>query len=319
MSIPVCRSNDPPTKLTLLMVPVCSLPLVVARIANPWGPGVLVGFTRRMVIASIYKFMGGSETMELLWGKGMAAVLVPCASEAAFTLTDFLPHPSRHCPSPDLVLEHIHAHDLAAAFYALAMWQMKTAGSRARADELAGAPLPPCRPAAIPSGADDEPGPSGLDAARWDAKEVDGLPARESTQRAPVFNVSDASGQTQEELGRVLEKALGIRVEYHSAITNALARMNMGEVEELADERHAEPFLAMCAGSTPPIANSPFSHTLPPPILRKNRCHMDTSKIRNLTGWKPKYGKITVDEVKKVIDGFKKDGVWPNAPPRKSK
>lgn len=93
--------------------------------------------------------------------------------------------------------------------------------------------------------------------------------------------------------------------------------MNMSEVVEIAEEKHAEPWLLMLSESKPPIANSPFSPNLPPAILAKNRCHFDISKIQNLTGWKPKYDKITADEVKTVVEDFRKDGVWPNAPARK--
>lgn len=93
--------------------------------------------------------------------------------------------------------------------------------------------------------------------------------------------------------------------------------LNMSEVVEIAEEKHADPWRCMLSESKPPIANAPFSPNLPPAILRKNRCHFDISKIEKIVGWKPKYGKITTDEVKKVVDGFKKDGVWPNAPSRK--
>lgn len=91
----------------------------------------------------------------------------------------------------------------------------------------------------------------------------------------------------------------------------------MSEVVEIAEERHSEPWLQMLSESKPPIANSPFSPNLPPAILAKNRCHFDISKIEKLTGWKPKFAKITVEEVKKCVEEFKKDGVWPNAAPRK--
>lgn len=118
--------------------------------------------------------------------------------------------------------------------------------------------------------------------------------------------------------------------------------MNMSEVVEAADERHTEvrqfnttaarfqaadtlllfvwtqPWLEMLSASKPPIINTPLSPVLPASILRKNRCHLDGSKIRQVTGWKPAHPKITVDEVKKCIETWKKDGIWPNVKPKKA-
>ena len=120
----------------------------------------------------------------------------------------------------DLVLEHIHAYDLASAFYALAQWQRLKVVTRAKANEMAGAPLPPCRPAAIPADGESS-APS-----KWDNEEVEGLAKREKTVTVPLFNVSDGSGQTQEEAAKVLEKVIGIKIDFLSAITNAMAKVS---------------------------------------------------------------------------------------------
>jgi hypothetical protein len=141
----------------------------------------MIGLTRRMTVASVYAYLGKGETMEVLWGK-------------------------------DLVLEHIHSYDLASAFWALAQWQLNTAKTRAKADELAKAPLPPCRPSATPADMVDEGGK----VSEWDDKEIEDLPKRQETLWAPVFHVSDGSAQTQEDIGKVLEKAMGIKVDYVS-------------------------------------------------------------------------------------------------------
>jgi hypothetical protein len=91
----------------------------------------------------------------------------------------------------------------------------------------------------------------------------------------------------------------------------------MTEVFEIAEEKHSEPWLEMLSKSKPPISNTPFSPSLPPSILRKNRCHLDNTKLKTMTGWKPKYPKVTADEVKKTLKTFVDDGIWPNATPRK--
>lgn len=79
-----------------------------------------------------------------------------------------------------------------------------------------------------------------------------------------------------------------------------------------------QPWLEMLSASKPPIANTPLSPSLPPTILRKNRCHLNGTKIQTIVGWKPAYPKVTVDEVKACISLWKKDGIWPNVKPKKN-
>jgi hypothetical protein len=164
--------------------PPYSLNLVLARIANPWGPSCLIGLTRRLTVASVYAYLGPSETLEFLWGK-------------------------------DLTLEHIHTIDIASSFFALAQWMRLTAKTRENANEIAGEILPPCRPAAIPKEEESLQGSEGL---KFDDIEIEGLVKREDVAKAPLFNVTDGSGQTQEDIGKVIEKALGIKVDYVSLL-----------------------------------------------------------------------------------------------------
>lgn len=91
----------------------------------------------------------------------------------------------------------------------------------------------------------------------------------------------------------------------------------MSEVVDIAEEKHNEPWLEMLALSTPPITNTPLSVVLTKLALTKQRCHLDITKIKNLTGWKPKYPKVHAEEARRIIGVFKEDHLWPNASPRK--
>lgn len=82
------------------------------------------------------------------------------------------------------------------------------AKTREKANELAGEDLAACRPAALPK--DEEL------KASIDNVEIEGLVQRERMVRAPLFNVTDGSGQTQEEIGKVIEKVLGVKVDHVS-------------------------------------------------------------------------------------------------------
>ena len=89
----------------------------------------------------------------------------------------------------------------------------------------------------------------------------------------------------------------------------------MFEVVEIAEEKHNEPWQEMLVNSTPPISDTPVSVVLSDLALRKHRCHLDNTKIRTLTGWQPKYPRVTAEEVQRTIDVFKADHLWPNAAP----
>lgn len=164
-----------------------SLNLVLARIANPYGPNCLIGLTRRLTVASVYAYQGPSEVLEFLWGK-------------------------------DLVLEHLHLTDLASSFYALAQWMRLTAKTRVQANEIAGEMLPPCRPAALSK--DEEMKTDGLKFD--DVDEIEGLVNRQEMVKAPLFNITDGSGSTQEEIGKILEKVFHVKVDYVSANSTML-------------------------------------------------------------------------------------------------
>jgi len=279
---PICTWTRWSMEGARALAAVPDLNLVLARTVNPWGQGALIGLTRRMTIASIYKYLGPGNTMEFLWGK-------------------------------DLVLEHIHTYDQASAFYALAQWMRLTARGRKKAEELAGCSIPPCRPGVIP---EDELGDP-RNAFAFDNLEIPDLVKREQSVSAPFFNVTDGSGMTQGEVGEILSKVMGIKVDYYSALTNALAKSNMREVVEVANEMHVGPWYEMLSAAG--ISNTPLSPSLPDIILRKSRCHLDSTKMHELTGWKPKYPRVTAEEVKRTMDSFIKDGVWPVVKPRKGK
>lgn len=85
-----------------------------------------------------------------------------------------------------------------------------TAGTREKANELAGCKIPPCRPGVIPA---DEMGDP-QKAFAFDLVEIDGLAHRQETLFAPLFNLTDGSAMTQGELGDILSEVMGIKVDY---------------------------------------------------------------------------------------------------------
>lgn len=103
-------------------------------------------------------------------------------------------------------------------------------------------------------------------------------------------------------------------------LTNVFTlQLNMLEVVDIAEEKHSEPWLEMLSKSNPPITSTPLNALLTEVALRKHRCHFDITKTTSLTGWRPRYPRITVAEVQRTIDIFKADNVWPTVPPRQKK
>lgn len=99
------------------------------------------------------------------------------------------------------------------------------------------------------------------------------------------------------------------------SIVNAFAKLNMKTVVSEANEQHLQDWPEILAKSTPPITNPPINPTMPPEELSKHGASFDGSKLRQLTGWKPKAPKLTQDAVKEVLDQWRaEEGVWPNAP-----
>lgn len=112
--------------------------------------------------------------------------------------------------------------DIASSFYALAQWMRLSAVTRGQADDIAGEDLPGCRPACIPKDEEAGSGPGGNEGFKFDNVEIEGLVERERIVRAPLFNLTDGSGQTQEDIGKVIEKVFGIKVDYVSIAFSGL-------------------------------------------------------------------------------------------------
>jgi hypothetical protein len=116
-------------------------------------------------------------------------------------------------------------YDLSCALFALAQWmRSNTVKNRSTANDLAGVELSLARPAALSSDEDDlrlgnkKDGGGGKDVVDLDKiDKLDGLPERNKKIIAPLFNITDGSGITQEEIGKIIEKVMpGIKVDYVS-------------------------------------------------------------------------------------------------------
>lgn len=101
--------------------------------------------------------------------------------------------------------------------------------TREKANELAGEWLPPCRPCHLSKEeitqqqqekfqnkqeeVNDNHNNGKL---KYDNIEIEGLVKREESIKAPLFNVTDGSMINQEDIGKIIEKVFGIKVDFVS-------------------------------------------------------------------------------------------------------
>ncbi|POW01894.1 hypothetical protein PSTT_12161 [Puccinia striiformis] len=111
---------------------------------------------------------------------------------------------------------------------------------------------------------------------------------------------------------------VGVKVGFHNKVICQFAKLNMIDVIEDVNEKHCEPWPEMLSKSSPPITNTPFMPNLPKSLLTKNHIAFDGTKMKEVIGFKLKFPSMTEEVIRDQVDKFIADGVWPNAPPKKS-
>jgi hypothetical protein len=174
-----------------------------------------------------------SEDMQMLWSSDMYVD----SKNVRFKLT------SRLRPYNTL-----HVEDFASAIYRLAQWMQEIGHEKAL--ELAGSPLPPCRPIASfvrwLSGKKTE-------TSEYDNQDLDFLAMRTETVDAPVFNIVDENQTTMGQLTQAIAKAVGVKYSFTNTLLNQFAKLNMETVVEEANEHHLEKWPLMLEKSVPQI------------------------------------------------------------------
>lgn len=103
-----------------------------------------------------------------------------------------------------------------AALVALADWMQKT--GRAKAAETATC-LPPCRPVK------NVHWTSSVEVTAYAEKELDELCPRQTTVKAPVFNIVDDCQTDAEKLQKCLSSSVGVQVGFSNALVNQFAKV----------------------------------------------------------------------------------------------
>ncbi|GAA5934128.1 uncharacterized protein JCM15063_000562 [Sporobolomyces koalae] len=244
-------------------------------------------------------------------------VVRPAVFYGDYTVTGFTPRaligevyrfenePMAFLWSENLACNTCHIADFAAALGCAAAWA-RAHGSRSAIIGAYSVNLVPAFDSNKPFAALSE-GPSPVVPAKKEEKAI----------RAAVFNVEDGGDTDQKTMAKLIEHAIGVKTGFHGSIVSTFAKLNLSDVVEDANEKHLEGWSALLQASDPPINTTvPISPQVPVDLLSPYPIALDSSALRRLTGWKPTR-KLDVETVKASIEGFRKEGFWPNAVPRK--
>jgi len=81
-------------------------------------------------------------------------------------------------------------------------------------------------------------------------------------------------------------------------------------VEDI-NEHHVGGWTEMLQKSKPPIPNTPLSAYMDKYALEKHIVAFDSTKVKNVVGYKLKRPHFNHETVKEVVDRWKEEGSWP--------
>lgn len=80
--------------------------------------------------------------------------------------------------------------------------------------------------------------------------------------------------------------------------------------------QHLEGWSALLQASDPPISTTiPISPSVPANVLAPHPIAFSNASLKKLTGWAPKH-RLDKEVVRATVEGFRREGNWPNAKPR---
>lgn len=124
----------------------------------------------------------------------------------------------------------------------------------------------------------------------------------------------DDSDTTLKSIGEVLASVYDIKFGFHNMLTQAFLNFNMKEMVEDVNEMHMEAWTKLITTADPPIPNTPLTAYIDPHLLAKFSVAYTGGKIKEVIGYKLLHPRFTKEEVITIIEGFKREGTWPNLP-----
>lgn len=116
-----------------------------------------------------------------------------------------------------------------------------------------------------------------------------------------VFNLADKSDTTQGSLSELLSPLFGIDSEYVGSVLSSFAKLNMTSVTDDVNEKHMEPWAAMCTEAG--ISNTPLTPYLDKELLYNNDTSVDGNAIE-ATGFAYKHPAVTEESLRTLLQSY---------------
>lgn len=126
----------------------------------------------------------------------------------------------------------------------------------------------------------------------------------------PVFNIVDHGETSQGQMAKIVGEVFGIKTGFQGTLVSQFAKMNLEHVVDDLNEDILQPWADMIekAGITRPGPLTPF---LEKELLKDSELSLDGSLFERSTGFKYQHEKFTADEVRKMLESYKRMQWWP--------
>lgn len=127
-------------------------------------------------------------------------------------------------------------------------------------------------------------------------------------EQGAIYNVADPADSTQGTITAMISQLFGIKSDYHGSIVSNLARLNMKDAVEDANEKHTCPWSDMCAASG--VTNTPLSPFIDQELLYNNSLCVNGSKICSI-GFEYTKPEPTIEDLKECVSQYVEMKLFP--------
>ncbi|EGG20339.1 NAD-dependent epimerase/dehydratase family protein [Cavenderia fasciculata] len=130
-------------------------------------------------------------------------------------------------------------------------------------------------------------------------------------QKAPngaVYNLADKGDTAAEDISKILEKVFAIKTGFAGSILSNLAKLNLKDICEEANNKHLKPWSDLCKEKG--ITNTPLTPYIDQELLYNNHLSVDGSAIESI-GFTYEHPKLTEEAIKEQIEYFTSQGLFP--------
>jgi nucleoside-diphosphate-sugar epimerase len=138
---------------------------------------------------------------------------------------------------------------------------------------------------------------------------IAGALERKSIPSGRIYNLCDKNDTDQEKVNVLLRSIFNIQTGFQGTIISNLARLNMTDVTEEINEKHLEPWSAICKRYD--VTNTPLTPYLDQELLLNNSLCVDGSKIEQDLGFQYEKPIMTEQLLREIIDNFIEVGAFP--------